>query len=55
MRTLSAYGACGAQVTETPLPVNITGRGGTVTYITLSAVNSTGEPGNLTVLQVQDS
>ncbi len=40
------------QVTEVPLPVNITSSTGTVTYITLSAVNTTGKPGNLTVLQV---
>ncbi len=42
----------GAQVTQVPLPVNITSGTGTVTYITLSAVNTTGKPGNLTVLQV---
>ena len=36
-----------------PLPVNITSSSGTVTYVTLSAVNTTGKPGNLTVLQVR--
>ena len=42
-----------AQVTEVPLPLNITGPNGTITYITLSAVNTTGKPGNLTVLQAR--
>ena len=36
-----------------PLPVNVTTSAGTVTYITLSAVNTTHMPGNLTVLQVR--
>ena len=45
--------ACAAQVSEVPVPVNITGSTGTVTYITLSAVNTTGMLGDLTVLQVR--
>ena len=51
----STHYACtvhGAQVTDVPLPVNITDGAGTTTYVTLSAVNTTGKPGNLTVLQV---
>ena len=46
------HSRCGAGYTQVPLPVNITTGNGTVTYITLSAVNTTGKPGNLTVLQV---
>jgi hypothetical protein len=46
-------GCRGSQVTQVPLPVNITSSSGTVTYVTLSAVNTTGKPGNLTVLQVR--
>ena len=51
-RVPSHYALHLAQVTGVPLPVNITSSAGTVTFITLSAVNSTGQPGNLTVLQV---